>query len=60
MFQETTEIIKKPGIAETKDVISVRGLHKTFGKNNPVLQGVDLRVQKGENLVVLGKSGSGK
>ena len=48
-------------------VISVKGLHKSFGKDlltgkasNDVLKGVDLIVKKSENLVVLGKSGSGK
>src|SRR5688572_14226997 len=40
-------------------VISIRGLHKSFGKNE-VLKGVNLTVKKGENLVILGKSGSGK
>ena len=60
MFEETTHIIEGPRLKTSKAVIKVRGLHKTFGKNNPVLQGVDLSVQKGENLVVLGKSGSGK
>jgi phospholipid/cholesterol/gamma-HCH transport system ATP-binding protein len=35
-------------------------LYKSFGKYNDVLKGVDLTVNKGENLVVLGKSGSGK
>ena len=60
MLQEKIQIIERPRVAASKAVINVRGLHKTFGKNNPVLQGVDLSVQKGENLVVLGKSGSGK
>ncbi len=41
-------------------VIAVKGLCKSFGKDNDVLKGVDLTVAKGENLVVLGKSGSGK
>jgi phospholipid/cholesterol/gamma-HCH transport system ATP-binding protein len=40
-------------------VIEVTGLHKSFGSNH-VLKGVDLRLSEGENLVVLGKSGSGK
>jgi len=40
-------------------VISIKGLHKSFG-HNEVLKGIDLRIAKGENLVVLGKSGSGK
>ena len=41
-------------------VINVQGLHKTFGKHNHILKGVNFSVHKGENLVVLGKSGSGK
>lgn len=44
----------------TNPVIDIKGLFKSFGKHNHILKGVDLSVQKGENLVVLGKSGSGK
>lgn len=40
-------------------VIVIRGLTKCFG-DHEVLRGVDLHVNKGENLVVLGKSGTGK
>ena len=40
-------------------VISLRHVKKAFGKME-VLKGVDLDVFKGENLVVLGRSGSGK
>ena len=40
-------------------VIRVRGLCKSFGPNK-VLQGFDLDVYRGENVMVLGKSGSGK
>jgi phospholipid/cholesterol/gamma-HCH transport system ATP-binding protein len=40
-------------------VISIRGLEKAFGSNK-VLQGIDLDVHKGENVVVLGRSGTGK
>ncbi len=40
-------------------VIEVRKLHKAFGANL-VLTGVDLDVFRGETLVVLGGSGSGK
>ena len=43
-----------------RPVISINSLYKSFGKNNDVLKGVDLIVKKGENLVILGKSGSGK
>jgi len=44
---------------EKEVVISIRDLHKSFG-NNCVLDGVDLDLYRGENLVVLGRSGSGK
>ena len=40
-------------------VISINGLYKSFGDNH-VLQGIDLDVLKGENVVVLGRSGTGK
>lgn len=43
----------------TTPVIEIKGLYKSFGKNN-VLKGVNISVKKGENLVVLGRSGSGK
>ena len=39
--------------------LSVRGLHKSFGTNH-VLRGVDLDVEKGEVLCIIGPSGSGK
>lgn len=41
-------------------IIEIKGLFKSFGKNNPILKGVNLTVNKGEDVVVLGKSGSGK
>lgn len=40
-------------------VISIRNLYKAFG-DNKVLNGFDFDLKKGENVVVLGKSGSGK
>lgn len=40
-------------------VVEIRGLVKSFGDLD-VLKGIDLDLFKGENLVVLGKSGSGK
>lgn len=40
-------------------VIEINGLSKSFG-NHHVLKHLDLTLHKGENLVVLGKSGSGK
>lgn len=40
-------------------VLEITNLHKSFGANQ-VLKGVNLQLAKGENLAVLGKSGSGK
>jgi phospholipid/cholesterol/gamma-HCH transport system ATP-binding protein len=41
------------------EVVEINNLRKGFGKQE-VLKNVSLRLFKGENLVVLGKSGSGK
>src|SRR6266536_5171109 len=46
-------------IDRNRVVISIRGLEKSFGSNK-VLQGINLDIHKGENVVVLGRSGSGK
>lgn len=43
----------------TEVVISISNLTKAFGDNH-VLRGVDLKLHKGENVVVLGRSGAGK
>jgi phospholipid/cholesterol/gamma-HCH transport system ATP-binding protein len=40
-------------------VIEMDHLKKSFGKNH-VLRDINLKVKKGENIVVLGKSGTGK
>jgi phospholipid/cholesterol/gamma-HCH transport system ATP-binding protein len=42
-----------------KAVIEVKNLHKSFGTNH-VLNGFSMTLNEGENLVVMGKSGSGK
>ena len=44
---------------KTEGIIKIEKLHKQFG-TNVVLNGFDLELHKGENLVVMGKSGSGK
>ena len=43
----------------TNPIIEIKGLCKSFDDND-VLKGIDLIINKGENVVVLGKSGSGK
>ncbi|WP_394776172.1 ABC transporter ATP-binding protein [Flavobacterium sp.] len=40
-------------------IIKVKNLYKAFGKNK-VLKGINFEVNKGEDLVILGRSGSGK
>jgi phospholipid/cholesterol/gamma-HCH transport system ATP-binding protein len=50
--EELSELGEEP-------VVVIRGLRKAFGEHE-VLRGVDLHVNKGENLVILGKSGTGK
>jgi phospholipid/cholesterol/gamma-HCH transport system ATP-binding protein len=56
-----TELQQKEqsSIPPDEPVIEVTGLYKSFG-NNTVLRDFSLKVFKGENVVVLGKSGSGK
>lgn len=53
------EIKCKGPKSDTEPVISIKGLYKSFGKLD-VLKGIDLTVCKGENVAVLGKSGTGK
>lgn len=59
-MNEKTDILYHPSEENTKDVIlQVSGLYKSFGSNN-VLTDFNLELYKGESVVVLGKSGSGK
>jgi phospholipid/cholesterol/gamma-HCH transport system ATP-binding protein len=50
---------KSSNINFNESVISMKDLYKSFGDNH-VLKGVNLDVYKGENVVVLGRSGTGK
>jgi len=60
MEKESTTILPQALIEEKGAVIEIKGLFKTFGENNHVLKGVSLSLNKGEDLVILGRSGSGK
>ena len=44
---------------ERETIIEIKNLQKSFS-GTPVLTGINLSVKKGENLVILGKSGEGK
>lgn len=50
---------EKHVIDKSEVMISIRDLYKSFGDNH-VLAGINLEVFKGENVVVLGRSGTGK
>jgi len=57
------EKLHKESATKEKDrspIIEIKDLHKTFGKDNTILKGVNLTLNKNEDLVVLGRSGSGK
>ncbi|MFA6085334.1 MAG: ATP-binding cassette domain-containing protein [Mucilaginibacter sp.] len=50
---------QKAHIDKDNTVIKIRGVEKSFG-DYEVLRGIDLDLYQGENLVVLGRSGTGK
>src|SRR5687768_17446899 len=52
-------IAKTPTNTNNEKVIEIKGLNKAFG-SYIVLENASLELYKGENLVVLGKSGTGK
>jgi ATPase subunit of ABC transporter with duplicated ATPase domains len=49
----------RQGSASGKDVLKIKGIRKAFG-DNEVLHGVDLQVQRGDRLVIMGPNGIGK
>ena len=59
MIIEENEISTAVANTNYEIVIAFKNVHKSFG-NNAVLKGINLTVKKGENLVILGRSGSGK
>jgi phospholipid/cholesterol/gamma-HCH transport system ATP-binding protein len=52
-------IAESNNTSDNELIIYIRDLYKSFGENH-VLQGIDLDVFKKENMVVLGRSGTGK
>lgn len=56
---EEKESSKNTVTFEREVIIHIKDLYKSFG-NNRVLNGFNMKLYKGENLVVMGKSGSGK
>lgn len=59
MEQELTIKRKSKTKEEFENVLVIKNLYKSFGENH-VLADFNLELHKGENVAVLGKSGSGK
>ncbi|GAB1450211.1 ABC transporter ATP-binding protein [Draconibacterium sp.] len=53
------EVFKPHIINKERSVISIKGLYKSFGDLD-VLKGINFNLFEGENVAVLGKSGTGK
>jgi len=58
-MEEVKEQKKAASKPKSEVVIRIKGLKKSFGKKR-VLTDINLEVNRGENVVVLGKSGQGK
>ena len=56
----TAQLPTEKSEAVNSPTIEIQNLYKTFGKDNHILKGVNLTVNKGEDVVILGKSGTGK
>ncbi len=52
-------LMEGKAIAMATPIIDIKGLHKRFGSLH-VLRGVDLQVNKGDRIAIVGSSGSGK
>lgn len=59
-MENVVENIKKSKSPEISGpVIEIKNLSKSFG-DNEVLKGINLSINKGDDLIILGRSGSGK
>jgi phospholipid/cholesterol/gamma-HCH transport system ATP-binding protein len=52
-------MIGNSNISKQDIVLEIKNLYKSFGENH-VLNGFNMQLRQGENLVIMGKSGSGK
>ncbi len=59
MIAVKEHIAEKETSLQDESILVIRNLYKSFG-NNHVLADFNLEIKKGESVVVLGKSGSGK
>jgi phospholipid/cholesterol/gamma-HCH transport system ATP-binding protein len=59
MIAEKKDTVIKNNFLPEENILVIHNLYKSFG-NNHVLVNFNLEIKKGESVVVLGKSGSGK
>jgi polar amino acid transport system ATP-binding protein len=53
------QVVGGPAVPVIECIVDAQGVHKWFGRHE-VLRGIDLRVNKGQTVVIIGPSGSGK
>lgn len=59
-MRQTQDMTAQPDTPDQSEIVlQIKDLHKSFGDNH-VLNGFNMTLYKGENLVIMGKSGSGK
>jgi len=59
MKEQVEHITPSTSSRDDHTVLEIANLYKSFGENN-VLNGFNMKLFQGENLVIMGKSGSGK
>lgn len=59
MEKENNIVSEVQKVDQREVMLEIRDLYKSFGDNH-VLNGFNMKLYKGENLVIMGKSGSGK
>jgi phospholipid/cholesterol/gamma-HCH transport system ATP-binding protein len=60
-MEEVKDNVKQKQPSEKKEeiVVAIKGLKKSFGEKH-VLKNINLQLHRGENIVILGRSGTGK
>ncbi|MFN2462666.1 MAG: ABC transporter ATP-binding protein [Candidatus Dormibacteria bacterium] len=63
VFDSVPEVADNPGatdLVEPTGAIRFEGVGYSYGESRPVLQGLDLEIQPGETMALVGRTGSGK